>query len=138
MTTSSERAVDLRLDRWLLHVTGDESLVGDVVSVLAPPCTVVMPGPEAHWTVRVAQADGDELGADLEAAAADRPLLAFPGGGPCLTVCKVEGGVLRLSGRYRPDNSPALLEVDYNRRTTRVAVPVSGPGQRWTDWLARL
>ncbi|MFG1755329.1 hypothetical protein [Streptosporangium sandarakinum] len=140
MASSIERAVDLLLDRWRLHVTGDAELVDDVTTVMVPPCSVEPATVDGavQWAVRVERDSCGEVPADLGTLVSGRPVLAYPNGSACLTVTDSSGGLLRLAGRYRPGISPALLEVDHGRRTTRVVVPTSGSSPRWPDWLARL
>ncbi|GGQ09022.1 hypothetical protein [Streptosporangium pseudovulgare] len=140
MASSIERAVDLLLDRWRLHVTGDAELVDDVTTVMVPPCSAEPATADggAQWTVRVERDPYGEAPADPDTLANSRPVLAYPNGSACLAVTDSSGGLLRLAGRYRPGIPPALLEVDHGRRTTRVVVSTSESSPRWPDWLARL
>jgi len=135
---ASERAVDLLLNPWRLRVVGDADLVAGVAAVMVPPCTVSDADPATDWTIRVEYDDHDQMPGDVDALLADRPALVSPHAGPRLAVVGAGGGLLRLLGVYRPRSAAALLEVDRARRLTRVAVPSTGPGLRWPDWLARL
>ncbi|MEU9887569.1 hypothetical protein [Sphaerisporangium sp. NPDC051011] len=135
-----EQTADLVLGSWRLRVSAPPDLLREVLTVMAPPCTVEEAALGIGWTVQAMRDEHDELPStnDADEVCADRPVLVSPRGGPQLAVVDASNGLIRLLGRYKPCSAAALLEIDKARRMTRVVVPGAGPGRRWPDWVARM
>ncbi|HEY6425214.1 MAG TPA: hypothetical protein VIY28_18625 [Pseudonocardiaceae bacterium] len=56
-----------------------------------------------------------------------------------MTVVDIAGGVMTLTGRYRPGAQPATMKVDAVGRETHLMVAVGDvASRRWLDWVARV
>lgn len=129
------RGVLLLEDLRLQVVTPSHDVLGSVVGMLVPACSVEPGDTTAQWRLEVEQgapglADGFDDG---------RLSLELPYGGRRLSVVCMEAGVMRLVARYRPGAPLAVMRVDAAARATRLVV-TSGDsvGVRWADWLARV
>ncbi|OLT26840.1 hypothetical protein BJF83_20270 [Nocardiopsis sp. CNR-923] len=136
--TEDGSATDLVLAGWRLRVVAAEpAMVEGTLEVMVPPCALAAPDAAADWTVRVREA-ATSLEDEARELFADRPVLAFPYGGPRLAVVGRDGPALRVVGRYRPDGAAVFVDVDHARRTTDVTVDTGRSRDgRWVDWLVR-
>ncbi|WP_344855820.1 hypothetical protein [Planomonospora alba] len=134
-----ESDVDLLLGGFRLRLVAESrKLLEHVTSVMVPPCETTAHLPGADWTVMAEEADPPTPD-DADAVFSDRPVLAFPYGGPRIAVVTAGDGCLRVMGAYRPDAATAVIEADTAGRTTRVVLPAGDEASvRWADWLVRV
>jgi hypothetical protein len=129
---------DLVLAGHLLRLSADDpSDLGTVHSVMVPPCSTTVMGcaEEPGWSIHVEGIATGGVGIPHRG----RPTFGWAESGTQLTVVDTSGGVLTLAGQYRAGTNTALIEVDVNRRQTRVRVPDNDlPSRRWPDWVARM
>ncbi len=119
-----------------LRFTGeDPGMVEEVLSVLAPPCSIGDPADgEPGWSIHVTP---DAAG--TERSRCGRPVFGWGDIGRRLEIIDAVDGVLTLVGYYREGCAGTLIEVDVRSRQTRVSLPPGdGPSRRWPDWIGRM
>lgn len=118
-------------------VTPSQDVLGSVVGMLVPACSVEPGDTAAQWRLEVVQCAAEVQEAD--GVDDGRLSLELPYGGRRLSVVCMEAGVMRLVARYRPEAPLAVMLVDAAAGATRLVVtPGDSVGVRWADWLARV
>ncbi|MGP3691032.1 hypothetical protein ACTVZO_41265 [Streptomyces sp. IBSNAI002] len=117
--------------------TPTPDVLGSVLGMLVPACSVAPPAAVPQWTLKV-----EELGPEFEDGGGlfdGRLVLELPYGGRRLAIVGVGDGVLRLVARYRPGAAAVMMEVDAGQQVTRLLVaPGDVVGLRWADYLGRV
>ncbi|MEU5661965.1 hypothetical protein [Streptomyces longwoodensis] len=117
--------------------TPTPDVLGSVLGMLVPACSVASPDVVAQWTLKV-----EERGPEVEDGGGlfdGRLVLELPYGGRRLAVVGADDGVLRVAACYRPGATPVVMEVDSRQQVTRLVVtPGDGLGLRWADYLGRV
>ncbi|MGW4550046.1 hypothetical protein ACWEN4_27425 [Streptomyces violaceorubidus] len=117
--------------------TPTPDVLGSVLGMLVPACSVASPDVVTQWTLKV-----EERGPEVQDGSGlfdGRLVLELPYGGRRLAVVGVDEGALRVAACYRPGTTPVLMEVDSRQQVTRLVV-ASGDvvGLRWADYLGRV
>ncbi|MCM2431093.1 hypothetical protein [Streptomyces sp. RKAG337] len=112
-------------------------VLGSVLGMLVPACSVAPPDAVTQWTLKV-----EERSPEVEDRGGlfdGRLVLELPYGGRRLAVVGVDDEVLRVAACYRPGATPVVMEVDSRQQVTRLVVaPGDVVGLRWADYLGRV